>query len=125
MVPKQSCIVIQGVIDALIYGLNESSLAAWREYFSPRPYIENNNDASVYQLSSRPGPQNSRAQAARPSHESLDETSSTAHITMATDYDDTAEHPSGTGFRAGADRDREFGIEKTMEVSVSFGSRAS
>jgi hypothetical protein len=33
----KACIVIQGFADAIIYGVNESSLGVWREKFSRRP----------------------------------------------------------------------------------------
>ena len=35
--PKQACIVIQGFADAIIYGVNESSLGVWRDKFRARP----------------------------------------------------------------------------------------
>jgi G protein-coupled glucose receptor regulating Gpa2 C-term len=31
----KACIVIQGFVDAIIYGVNESSMASWRDLFFP------------------------------------------------------------------------------------------
>lgn len=37
-VQNQSCVVIQGLVNAVIYGLNETSLTAWRNLVFPRAF---------------------------------------------------------------------------------------
>lgn len=34
----QSCIVIQGFIDAIIYGINEPSISCWKNFFFPKAF---------------------------------------------------------------------------------------
>ncbi|KAK3305795.1 G protein-coupled glucose receptor regulating Gpa2-domain-containing protein [Chaetomium strumarium] len=44
----KACIVVQGFVDAVIYGATESSLSSWRNLFFPRKFpILNGNDGTV------------------------------------------------------------------------------
>jgi len=59
----KACIVIQGFVDALIYGLNETSLSSWRHLLFPRdsPAVpDHGKGGSPSSLSSSASPSQSR-----------------------------------------------------------------
>ncbi|KAK3348821.1 hypothetical protein B0T25DRAFT_230094 [Lasiosphaeria hispida] len=130
----KACIVLQGLVDAVIYGATESSLSSWRNTFFPRrfPSVNGVVPALGYgdlggkgskrwsserggeqQLVSRPPTSGENPAATNRSDDSLQ--SSTVAAT-ATDSSDRIEMGDLNG--AGA----AMGIRKTVEIEISRSS---
>ncbi|KAH8893840.1 hypothetical protein GQ53DRAFT_100010 [Thozetella sp. PMI_491] len=74
----KSCIVVQGLIDAIIYGLNESSLASWRNLLWPQAF-------PVVQGAHGPPEKTSRIPSARLGSRELDGSSTTLDLVATRD----------------------------------------
>lgn len=117
---RQICVVIQGIIDALIYGINESSLSAWQSLIFPRPQASLERRRSVYRLASRARSKRLR-HLVRASDASLDgslEASSAAHIRRS-QYDSEAADRSSEGLVGNS---HGISIHRTVEVHVTYGN---
>ena len=133
---SQACIVIQGLVDAIIYGINESSLSSWRNLIFPESY------PTITALSSSPTAMlDTNTKKKIPSYvprtrlsDMDDDSTSSFNVTMspaAGRHDDspTRGEATSSGWNSDSKEDVEMntlnskrnsvpGIRKTVEVNV-------
>jgi hypothetical protein len=147
----KACIVLQGVVDAVIYGATESSLSSWRNLFFPGrfpPVVAGVPPAFGYgNASGTGGSSNKRWSSMRPGGEQQQQpvsrrTSGTrggfwpTATTGSADSLGSSEDAGGTmggsseqielaTLEEGDDVERETGIRKTVKIEVKISSSSS
>lgn len=138
----KACIVVQGLVDAVIYGANESSLSSWRNLIWPSsfPTLDGANTTAGHGSSLYPEHKGPRIPSARLSDRAtLDDDGGSASSldVTSTATNDSSAHIAAAGKESGGfelrawRRDERDGVEtadpcagirKTVEVKVESSS---